>query len=134
MFGVNMTTMTETIQRYRDIDDDWRWRLIGADGHPLADGELAFTAADELDDHLDRLRQAVPAAAVVDEPGRCPVAGDACIVRTTGHDDEWRWQLFIDATTVAKSGEGYADRDALDAAIERTQAAIADATVSTWDP
>lgn len=49
-----------TIQRYQDIEDRWRWRLVGGDGHPLADGSQAFTDASALSDHLDRLRSVVP--------------------------------------------------------------------------
>lgn len=122
---------TPTIQRYRDIDDHWRWRLLGADGHPLADGELAFPDETSLERHLERVRTNLPAATIADDVDDCQDT-TACVVRTRGHDDEWRWELHIDGECIAESGEGYADRDALEAAIERTTTAMAEAAVSTW--
>lgn len=184
-----------TFQRYRDINDEWRWRIIADDGHPLADGTHSFDDAAALDVHLDRLRQAAPQMAIVDggtgavllhsrdhlcvldshgqershvhdapvggidhlaelDPTkfqwtprnadiiqwiadnweRLPVhsADPGLFICHIGHDSEWRWQLHLDGEVVAESGEGYANRQAAEAAARRTRNSIESADEDTW--
>lgn len=173
-----------TLQRYRDVENRWRWRLVASDGHPLADGTQSFETAGGLDGHLDALRDRLPPLAVIDgTDGAVLIDGDTAIALSAegtlthrkaaispplgdtdtidwqpaddgtasvpeatavqavdggafvihhGHDGELRWRAIIDAEVVAESGEGYADDAAVGRAIDRTTAAIADATVSTW--
>ncbi len=122
---------TPTIQRYQDIDQEWRWRLLGSDGHPLADGTIAFADGSALGDHLDWLRGAILSATIVTDPDAVP--SSPTIVIHEGTDDEWRWRFEADADHVADSGEGYATVEAAIEAAERTQSAITNATISTWN-
>lgn len=67
-----------TLQRYSDVADMWRWRMLADDGHPLADGTHSFDSAAALDIHLERLRAVTPEVSIVD-------GGDGAVVI---HSDE----------------------------------------------
>ncbi|MFW6448463.1 MAG: hypothetical protein ACOC0X_02855 [Halobacteriota archaeon] len=75
---------TPTIERYTDVADDWRWRLVDTAEHVLADGTTAHGTRASLGAHLDRLRTLAPDVAVVAadgvvvliEPGSRPTAID----------------------------------------------------------
>lgn len=125
-----MSMATPMIERYRDVEGRWRWRLLAADGHPLADGVMAFDDEDALFDHLDRLRRLVPTATICET--RPSGADHSCFVTQPGTGDEWRWHLIVTGDHVADSGEGYADRSGAEASAEHTADAIASADVRTW--
>lgn len=57
-----------TIERYRDVADRWRWRLLGPDGHVLADGATVHETEHALRDWLADLRSAITGAPVVEAP------------------------------------------------------------------
>ncbi len=103
------------VERYRDVEDQWRWRLLGEDGHVLADGATTHASAAAMADWLDDLRGTVGDAAVV-------VADEPVIVV----EPQWV-ALIVDAegTVVARSPP-MADRDA---AIDTAEGALATAGV-----
>lgn len=157
-------TSVGTIQRYRDVDEAWRWRLIGDDGHPMADGETTHPTVTALDTHLDDLAHDLAEAVVATLPTggvilhgstRFHIAADGAVdtgdmadspptpdtpvidaavlaICHRGHDDEWRWTLFVDGQVVAASGEGYADAAAARTMATRTIAAIPHADRRDW--
>lgn len=184
-----------TLQRYRDVTDEWRWRMIADDGHPLADGTLTFDSATALNVHLERLRAVTPEMSIVDggdgavvihsgerievidSHGQARSHVDVATVGSIdrvdeldptglnwtprdadvnqwiadnweqfpvhtadpglffchiGRDSEWRWLLYLDGEVVAESGEGYANRQAAEAAARRTRNSIESADEDTW--
>lgn len=111
------------IETYRDVDDAWRWRMLGGDGHVLADGATTHRTRDALEEWLDDLRTAI---------------GDAEVVATSGPVVlvEPGWQAVLlheDGTTVAES-TGHDTRDSARSAARRAVEAGALPTEWSGEP
>lgn len=55
--------MSATVQRYRDVDDHWRWRLVD-DGHVLASASEPVATETALKEAIEALRGVVDACAI----------------------------------------------------------------------
>lgn len=55
-----------TIELYTDIEDRWRWRVVSATGHVLADGTETFEDRSGVESRLSTLLEAIPNARVID--------------------------------------------------------------------
>lgn len=92
-------------------DDDWRWRLVDADGAILAGGSESHVTSD------DARTAAEAALAALDS--------DPEIYR----DDGWRWRVRDGMAVVAASDEGFDTTDGAEAAFETVRERAADAPI-----
>ncbi|MFC6786665.1 YegP family protein [Halobaculum halobium] len=97
-------------ETYEDAAGDHRWRLVAANGEPIADSGEGYSSRSALTEAVDRVREYAPDA------DRLTMATAAIEV----HEDaggEFRWRLrHRNGTILGTSGEGYTSRSkALDA-------------------
>ena len=100
---------------YEDAADEWRWRLVAANGEIIANCGQGYP------DHRDA------EAGIETVRGK---AGDADHLEITpagfevyrDEADEWRWRLIRqNGRIIADSGEGYTERSSAMEAVERVQ-------------
>ncbi|NHN40779.1 DUF1508 domain-containing protein [Halorubellus sp. JP-L1] len=95
--GVRFETST-------DAAGGHRWRLVAANGEPIADSGEGYSSRSALTDAIDRVRDLAPQA------DRLTIAAAVIEVHEDG-SGEFRWRLrHRNGTILGTSGEGYASR------------------------
>jgi uncharacterized protein YegP (UPF0339 family) len=115
--------MTPTFQVFEDRADEWRWRLVAANGETIADGGEGYASKRNAREAAERVRASAPAADVLD-------VDDAAFEVYEDRAGEWRWRLrHRNGRIVADSGEGYASRHGARAAVDRVKERADGATI-----
>jgi len=92
---------------YEDSAGEYRWRLVHRNGNILADGGEGYSRYNDASRAVDRLRENL---------------GDYEFEVYEDAAGEFRWRLLAsNDNIVADSGEGYADRDGAETAVERVE-------------
>jgi uncharacterized protein YegP (UPF0339 family) len=90
---------------YRDRASEYRWRLVHENGNIVADGGQGYSRRHDVVRTIDRIRSSLE---------------DFEFETYEDRAGEFRWRLkAANNELVADSGEGYASRDGIEAAVER---------------
>ncbi|WP_123537148.1 DUF1508 domain-containing protein [Halosimplex salinum] len=89
---------------YEDNAGEWRWRARGGNGQIVADGGEGYSARDEADEAVERVREYAPEADALDI-GRAAFE----IYEDAGGDHRWRLR-HRNGNILMDSGEGYDSR------------------------
>ena len=97
-------------ETFEDAEGGHRWRLVAANGEPIADSGEGYSSRSELEDAIERVREYAP------EADRLTMTTAAIEVYEDA-GGEFRWRLrHRNGTILGTSGEGYTSRSkALDA-------------------
>jgi uncharacterized protein YegP (UPF0339 family) len=132
---------------FRDRGGKWRWRLRHRNGNIIADSSQGYSSRQKAEQGLASVRTNAPGASAVREeaevdpeaePADAPYPPGECQGTVEVYEDaagEYRWRLVHrNGTIVADGGEGYADRDAIDDAVERVREYVGPADYLRIDP
>ncbi|RMB13286.1 uncharacterized protein YegP (UPF0339 family) [Haloplanus aerogenes] len=119
--------MPVTFQVFEDAAEEWRWRLVAANGEIIADSGEGYTSRHEAREAAGRVQAYAPDADVLD-------VDDAAFEVYEDAAGEWRWRLrHRNGEIVADSGEGYASRSGVRDAVQRVKRRVTGATVEELD-
>jgi len=119
--------MPTTFQVYEDAADEWRWRLVAANGEIVADSGEGYVSRRNAREAAERVQAYTPDADVLD-------VDDAAFEVYEDAAGEWRWRLrHRNGEIVADSGEGYASRSGVRDAVQRVKRRVTGATVEELD-
>jgi len=119
--------MPTTFQVYEDAADEWRWRLVAANGEIVADSGEGYVSRRNAREAAERVQAYAPDADVLD-------VDDAAFEVYEDAAGEWRWRLrHRNGEIVADSGEGYASRSGVRDAVQRVKRRVTGATVEELD-
>ncbi|QLH84961.1 DUF1508 domain-containing protein [Halosimplex pelagicum] len=132
---------------FADRGGKWRWRLRHRNGNIIADSAQGYSSRQKAEQGLESVRTNAPGAPAIreevevepeEEPADAPYpSGESQGTFEVYEDaaDEYRWRLVHrNGNIVADGGEGYADRDAVEEAVERVRGYVGDADYLRIDP
>ncbi len=109
----DLTFDPTSVEIYRDVAGEWRWRLVHKNGNILADSGEGYSRRRDARRAVDRLQDRV---------------ADADFEVYEDEAGEYRWRLRAEnGNVVADSGEGYTRRDEAEDAVERVREYAPDA-------
>ncbi|ELZ22714.1 hypothetical protein C475_16471 [Halosimplex carlsbadense 2-9-1] len=132
---------------FQDRGGKWRWRLRHRNGNIIADSAQGYSSRQKAEQGLASVRKNAPGADAVreevevepeEEPADAPYPPGESQGTFEMYEDaagEYRWRLVHrNGNIVADGGEGYADHDAVDDAVERVREQVGPADYLRIDP
>ncbi|WP_167837343.1 HVO_2922 family protein [Halosimplex halophilum] len=132
---------------FEDRGGKWRWRLRHRNGNIIADSAQGYSSRQKAEQGLESVRTNAAGAAAVreevevepeEEPADAPYPPGESQGTFEVYEDaagEYRWRLVHrNGNIVADGGEGYADRDAVEDAVERVREYVGEADYLRVDP
>jgi len=132
---------------FADRGGKWRWRLRHRNGNIIADSSQGYSTRQKAEQGLASVRKNAPGAEAIreevevepeEEPADAPYPpGDSQGTFEVYEDNagEYRWRLVHrNGNIVADGGEGYADREAVEQAVERVREYVGPADYLRIDP
>jgi len=132
---------------FADRGGKWRWRLRHRNGNIIADSAQGYSSRQKAEQGLESVRTNAPGAPAIreevevepeEEPADAPYPPGESQGAFEVYEDaagEFRWRLVHrNGNIVADGGEGYADRGAVEDAVERVREYVDPADYLRIDP